>query len=158
MVIRSGGQSGSDRAALDFAKKHNIKYKGWCPKGGWAEDYPTQPGLLTNYPLLTETPTNNIKQRTVWNVRDSDATLIITYDTSPGTNLTIIAAEKLNKPHFLFTNNYEDLKEWLNKVIDITTDLNVAGPRESERNGVYSDTLTLLEEFLYPLLKDKKII
>ena len=32
--IRSGGQSGVDRAALDFARKHNIEICGWCPKGG----------------------------------------------------------------------------------------------------------------------------
>ena len=44
--IRTGGQSGVDRAALDFAIEHNIPYCGWCPKGGWAEDYPDPPGLL----------------------------------------------------------------------------------------------------------------
>ena len=43
--IRSGGQSGVDRAALDFARKHNMEICGWCPKGGWAEDYPVAPGL-----------------------------------------------------------------------------------------------------------------
>ena len=31
--IRSGGQSGVDRAALDFARKHNIEICGWCPEG-----------------------------------------------------------------------------------------------------------------------------
>ena len=35
--IRTGGQSGVDRAALDFAIEHEIPYCGWCPKGGWAE-------------------------------------------------------------------------------------------------------------------------
>ena len=30
--IRSGGQSGVDRAALDFAIEHGIPYCGWCPK------------------------------------------------------------------------------------------------------------------------------
>ena len=43
--IRTGGQSGVDRAALDFAIEHNIPYCGWCPKGGWAEDYPAPSGL-----------------------------------------------------------------------------------------------------------------
>ena len=42
--IRSGGQSGVDRAALDFGRKHNIEICGWCPKGGWAEDYLDAPG------------------------------------------------------------------------------------------------------------------
>ena len=48
--IRTGGQSGVDRAAMDFAIEHGIPYCGWCPKGGWAEDYPDSPGLLRDYP------------------------------------------------------------------------------------------------------------
>ncbi|MEI7636783.1 MAG: putative molybdenum carrier protein, partial [Syntrophus sp. (in: bacteria)] len=36
--IISGGQTGADRAALDFAIKHNIPHGGWLPKGRQAED------------------------------------------------------------------------------------------------------------------------
>lgn len=36
--IISGGQTGADRAALDFALKHNIPYGGWVPKVRKAED------------------------------------------------------------------------------------------------------------------------
>lgn len=46
--IRTGGQSGVDRAAMDFARKWGIPLCGWCPKGGWAEDYPDPPGVLTD--------------------------------------------------------------------------------------------------------------
>ena len=38
--IRTGGQSGVDRAAMDFAREYGIPLCGWCPKNGWAEDYP----------------------------------------------------------------------------------------------------------------------
>lgn len=31
--IVSGGQTGADRAALDFAIKHKIPHGGWAPKG-----------------------------------------------------------------------------------------------------------------------------
>ena len=62
--IRSGGQSGVDRAALDFGRKHNIEICGWCPKGGWAEDYPDAPGVLALYPELKETPEAEPWQRT----------------------------------------------------------------------------------------------
>lgn len=31
--IRSGGQSGVDRAALNTARKHHIEICGWCPDG-----------------------------------------------------------------------------------------------------------------------------
>ena len=36
--LRIGGQTGVDRAAMDFAIQHGIPYCGWCLKGGWAED------------------------------------------------------------------------------------------------------------------------
>jgi hypothetical protein len=48
--IRSGGQTGVDRAALDAAVLLGRPYEGWCPKGGWAEDFLRPPGLLTIYP------------------------------------------------------------------------------------------------------------
>ena len=38
LTIVSGGQTGVDRAALDVAIELGIPYRGWCPKGGWAED------------------------------------------------------------------------------------------------------------------------
>ena len=75
--IRSGGQSGVDRAALDFARKHNMEICGWCPKGGWAEDYPVAPGILAVYPELQETPESEPWQRTLWNMRDAQAILTI---------------------------------------------------------------------------------
>ena len=57
--IRTGGQSGVDRATLDFAIEHEIPYCGWCPKGGWAEDCPDPRdccGIIRNCkkPLLPE--------------------------------------------------------------------------------------------------------
>ena len=75
--IRTGGQSGVDRAALDVARELNIEICGWCPRGGWAEDYTTPPGLLSDYPELTETPSAGTTQRTLWNMRDADAILTI---------------------------------------------------------------------------------
>lgn len=36
--IVSGGQTGSDRAALDFAMEGDYSHGGWCPKGRKAED------------------------------------------------------------------------------------------------------------------------
>jgi hypothetical protein len=38
--IVSGGQTGADRAALDWAIKNGISHGGWCPKGRRAEDGP----------------------------------------------------------------------------------------------------------------------
>ena len=64
--IRSGGQTGVDRAALDAAVLTGRPYEGWCPKGGWAEDFLRPPGLLTIYPHLMETPSESPEQRTDW--------------------------------------------------------------------------------------------
>ena len=36
--IVSGGQTGADRAAVDFAIEHGLMHGGWCPKGRRAED------------------------------------------------------------------------------------------------------------------------
>jgi hypothetical protein len=75
MKVTSGGQSGVDRAALDAAIACGVDYGGWCPRGGWAEDFPQPPGLLANYPRLIETPSADPAQRTEWNVRDANAIL-----------------------------------------------------------------------------------
>src|SRR6478735_3602017 len=69
--VVSGGQTGADRAALDWAIAKGIPHGGWCPKGRKAEDGPIDNGYR-----LQETPSANYVQRTEWNVRDSDSTVI----------------------------------------------------------------------------------
>ncbi len=68
----SGGQTGADRAALDWAIEQGISHGGWCPQGRQAED-----GPLPERHHLHETPKTDYLQRTEWNVRDSDGTVII---------------------------------------------------------------------------------
>lgn len=69
--IISGGQTGADRAALDWAIENNVPHGGWCPKGRRAED-----GLIDAKYQLKETPSSHYPQRTEWNVRDSYGTVI----------------------------------------------------------------------------------
>ena len=151
ITIRSGAQSGVDRAALDTAKAYGIKICGWCPKDGWAEDYPESPGVLALYPELQETPFSEPEQRTVWNVRDSDATLIICPRgaDSGGTALTEQTARELGKP-CLFIRSEEDVdqaREWLDALGD-ELDLNVAGPRASEWSEAYETACRYLTRML----------
>jgi hypothetical protein len=149
--IVSGGQSGVDRAALDFAVARGIPYGGWCPKGGWAEDFPDPPGLLSRYPGLRETPSSDTRKRTEWNVRDSDATLVLTRSdaNSPGTSFAVSSAESHAKPHLVIDIDSPDaadgIRAWLGDHPAIRT-LSIGGPRESEAPGIYRAALSLLEQ------------
>ena len=146
MKIVSGGQTGVDRAALDVALELGIECGGWCPAGRGAED-----GTIdARYPLR-ETPNANPTQRTEWNVRDSDATLILASGTrSPGTELTIETARRLGRPLYTFhAGSPEDVgmfRRWL-QVYRVRT-LYVAGPRESEAPGVYAKSRRILTALL----------
>jgi hypothetical protein len=161
LTIRSGGQTGVDRAALDFAIGAGLRYAGWCPLGGWAEDYPDPPGLLVKYPRFIETPSPLPGQRTDWNVRDSDATLIVTRDgekdlaTSSGTGLTRICADQqYGRPWCLVGTRdpsaVGQIASWLRdlaaRMSSAELVLNVAGPRESGSPGIYAETLDLLHK------------
>lgn len=133
--IVSGGQTGVDRAALDVAKDLKMPYGGWCPKGRIAED-----GRIPGrYASLLEAPTKNYLQRTEWNVRDSDGTLILSWGPPvSGSKRTVDFAKKLGKPYCVVDMHNETpligVVRWLQEHIDkgeaIRT-LNVAGPRQS---------------------------
>jgi len=148
MRVVSGGQSGVDRAALDVAVSLGLEYGGWCPAGGLAED---RADLREDYPALTETPSDDPGQRTEWNVRDSDATLVVGADgrvRSPGTAYTIRCAERLGRPHLVADPSRPDaVRAWLAGLgPDVV--LNVAGPRESQAPGIYDAARALLADVL----------
>ena len=155
MKIISGAQTGADRAALDVAIMLGLRYGGWVPKGGWAEDFPNPPGVLGKYPDMIETETSIPAERTRLNVRDSDATLVLVTnsdtDTSPGTELTRETAEELGRPFLIVQVDHPDaanlVRDWLVGLSDSNV-LNIAGPRESESPGLYLLSRTLLEKVL----------
>lgn len=157
MTIISGGQSGVDRAALDAAVARGIPYGGWCPRGGWAEDFPHPPGVRARYPLLQETPSADPGQRTEWNMRDSDACLILVASggaaVSPGTVLTSELAARYAKPLLVAdlsaADAVETLAAWLAPLLaahalGTSFRLMVGGPRESEAPGIYRKALAVL--------------
>lgn len=157
--IRTGGQTGVDRASIDFARKNNISIVGWCPKNGWAEDMPCFPGIRMLYPELKETPKEDVSQRTKWNVRDSHATLIINpkrSKLSKGTNLTEQIAKEYKRP-YLEVSGEEDIDkiiDWLNALGEELT-LNIGGPRESECPEAYQIATNILEK-VFKAVNDKK--
>ena len=159
MKIISGGQSGVDRAALDAAVALGIDYGGWCPKGGWAEDYPELPGVLAAYPNLTETPLADPAQRTEWNVRDADACLIVLdargLPVSKGTALAHELAGRYRKPLLVVDLNAKDAIEragdWIvarGREFGPAVSLAIGGPRESEAPGIYDRALVFIRAVL----------
>ena len=158
--IRTGGQSGVDRAAMDFAREQRIPLCGWCPKNGWAEDYPDPPGLLADYPELTETPSAGTAQRTKWNMRDADAILTIIPRgslPSPGTDVGLSAGELLGKP-MLTVSGTEDIPRILTWLEDLPDgiELCIGGPRASECCGAYDTAREVLSAVLKKSLKDQE--
>jgi Circularly permutated YpsA SLOG family len=148
--IRSGGQTGVDRAALDAAVAAGFAYEGWCPKGGLAEDFVEPPGLLAKYSCLKETPSSDPRQRTEWNVRDSGLTVVLVPHaqfSSPGTDFTIACAKKFGKRCMIIHYLDAQAQEQLTGIIASLTEaisVNIAGPRESEHNRAYASCLSLL--------------
>ncbi|MBW6461368.1 MAG: putative molybdenum carrier protein [Bacteroidales bacterium] len=144
--IISGGQTGADRAALDFAIKHNIPHGGWIPKGR-----KTEAGILPEKYHLQEMPTGSYPRRTEKNVLDSDGTLIVSHGLlTGGSALTTSYAEKHKKPwihiDLEMTTCSEAVKmiqEWVERN-GIKT-MNVAGPRESKDPTIYLAVMELLE-------------
>ncbi len=144
--IISGGQTGVDRAALDIAIALAIPHGGWCPQGRRAED-----GRLADRYQLQETPGTHYAQRTEWNVRDSDATLVLTCgQPSGGTALTCQLAQRMNKPLYVVDldqiSDATHLWQWLQSG-RITT-LNLAGPRQSGKANIYDKAYKFLGQLL----------
>ena len=144
--IVSGGQTGVDRAALNVARELAIPCGGWCPRGRRAEDGP----IPESYPLR-ETPSASYPERTAWNVRDSEGTLVITRGRPRGgTALTVSLARRAGKPVLVVDleggASIPNIRGFLAEhEIHV---LNVAGPRESEAPGIHNQAAALLRELL----------
>ncbi len=139
--IISGGQTGVDRAALDAALESGVSVGGWCPQGRKAEDGP----IAEKYPLQ-ELPDSGYKKRTLKNVQDSDATVIIYFESiSGGTEKTLLYCLNEKKPYLLIDGG-SITQDIASKQIKYFIDenqislLNVAGPRASTEIRGYEYT------------------
>lgn len=142
--ICSGGQTGADRAALDWAIAKGIPHGGWCPTGRLAED-----GVIPAKYHLDELLDGGYLERNRANVRDSDATLIVSLSEqlSGGSLQTMKFAMDLRKPclHVSPRQNWTELlKHWYRPKAGRT--LNVAGPRASKAPGIEAFVVEVLEE------------
>ena len=122
---------------------------GWCPRGRAAVDGP----IACRY-QLRETESDGYRQRTKLNVQDSDATLVInTGDMDGGTLQTVRFARAMGKPRLAIQLDEvtadaaaHGITGWLEAGQFAT--LNIAGPREEKRPGIYTLALSVLERCL----------
>jgi hypothetical protein len=141
--VISGGQTGVDRAALDAARAAGLEVGGWCPRGRLAEDGAIDEG----YPLH-ETPSEGYLERTEWNVRDADATLVLNVgELEGGTASTVTYARDLGRPCRLVDLDDPDpqaVVAWIaGHSIQV---LNVGGPRSSKEPDIYQRAYDFLAE------------
>ena len=149
--IISGGQTGVDQAALRAALACGLAIGGWCPPGRTCESgvipskFTLQGTPLERSPDAPDVPRS---QRTEWNLRDSDATLILRppHLTDPGTQWAVRCVIQYRRP-FLKCNPTDRqtstiIAEWL-QTLSVQT-LNVAGPSERCLPGIGEQVYSLL--------------
>lgn len=144
--VVSGAQPGVDRAALDAALDLGLAAGGWVPKGRKADDGPVSPRYAVH-----ETPSRDDSQGAEWNVRDTDATLVLATGRLLGAAETAVErAHKFEKPllvvDLLQPRNLGSILYWLE--YQKVSVLNVCGPRESEVPGIRGIAMEFLKDLL----------
>jgi hypothetical protein len=152
MKVISGGQTGVDQAALRAALHCGLQTGGWSPPGQTNEsgvipsEFPLIETPLDRSPAAPDVPRS---QRTEWNVRDSDVTLVFQRAESPhdaGSDWTIKCATKYGRPLLVCDPAEPDvlakINVWLSEITPRV--LNIAGPSESSAPGIERQTYELL--------------
>jgi len=141
--IIAGGQTGADRAGLDFALANQIPIGGWCPKGRRAED-----GIVPSRYQLKERPASAYQPRTIQNINESDLTVVFARSPlSPGSRFTLKQCRHQGKKHVWlagFPDAEADARCLRAAVNQFDGILNIAGSRESKCPGIHEYVLRVL--------------
>ena len=147
ITLINGGQTGVDRAILDFAVKYDIPYTGYICD---AEDM-TAKELIKKYPNLIDIGLTNI-ERTKKNIEMADWLVSINDPKTVNTDSRTFA-----KKWVMFDTHsptvLSEIFKWYKQLDDITK-LCIGGPRESWERGIYEETTNILEEVFYVLTQD----
>ena len=149
LKIISGGQTGVDRAALDVALRNGIECGGWCPAGRLDEF-----GKIPDHYPIQELQGGSFTERTLQNVKDSDATVVVYCDhLRGGTAQTVNFCLQLKRPHELIDASKISAEGAARLIGDFVDKnkvniLNVAGPRQSEWPEGYAYASRAIDIFL----------
>jgi len=146
LTLITGGQTGIDRAVLDFCLERGISCGGWCPEGRLAEDGP----IDRRYPVRS-LPGAGYRERTSANVKESDATIILhPGKLSGGTAYSAEVAREWEKPLLIIDTSTITTGEASNQILNFLFKtrpgtVNFSGPRASEWRGGYGQCRSILE-------------
>lgn len=121
--------------------------------GRWSAAFPTadgaregrkaEDGKIPRCYELMETPNSGYVQRTEWNLRDSDGTVVFSVraELGGGSQTTVFLSQKLGKPVLRIWRDGNEVSPkrvllGFTQENDIKA-LNIAGPRASKEPGVY---------------------
>ena len=148
--IVSGGQTGADIAALELALERGFPHGGWCPKGRRS-----LAGPIPDCFELRETPSDGYLQRTEWNVRDTDGTVVFTLskNATGGSLKTIDYTRKHQKPCLHLSQADPQLENFTHRLLDFIGEhdietINVAGSRESKEPGIHNWVREVLDSVI----------
>lgn len=156
-LIATGGQSGVDQSAMAAALDLGLPIDGFIPSSRKCDLAPECPdGRTPKTYTMTVAKRGTYRDRTLWNVQDTDATLIVhdLASISPGTKLTIRYCEENDKPVLIYDlrassgeSGFLDARgfcEWLNE--HNIQKLHVAGPRHCKSVGIFERAKPRLQE------------
>jgi hypothetical protein len=132
ITIVSGGQTGADRGALDAALARGVRCGGWCPTGRLDEN-----GVIPDEYPVRPLPRGGFRERTLRNLLDSDATVVLFFDElDGGTAETVRLALKHTRPLKLIDANETTPSRAGERIAAFARRhnvrvLNIAGPRAS---------------------------